>query len=200
MNITVKGRGVDVTAAMRDYAQKKLNKLSGFDHELRTAEVTVKNEHANSKVEVMLIGDGVKLRAEERRPDYYESVDLVFEKLEQQARKHHKRQIERNRHHSAREVPASFAAANGPDVNDYAEPAGANVPSAPQAASEENGNGMPRITRNKRFAMKPMTAVDAAVEMDMMGHAFYVFRNTVGDVKVVYRRNDGTVGLIEVGE
>jgi putative sigma-54 modulation protein len=148
----------------------------------------------------MLVGDGVKLRAEERRPDYYEAVDFVLEKLEQQAKKHHKRQIERNRHHSAKEVPAAFAAAVGPNVADYAEPIGANVPAGTQAAPEENGNGMPRITRNKRFAMKPMTAVDAAVEMEMMGHAFYVFRNTLGDVNVVYRRNDGTVGLIEVGE
>lgn len=196
MNITVKGRGVDVTDAMRDYAQKKINRLSGLDHLLRTAEVTVKTEHVLSKVEVMLIGDGLRLRAEERRPDYYEAVDLVMEKLEQQTRKHHKRQIARTRHHSARAVPESFSSATAPNPADYSQP----TTSVATAEPEENGNGLPRITRRKRFAMKPMAAVDAALEMDMMGHAFYVFRNTAGDVNVVYRRNDGTVGLIEVGE
>lgn len=182
MNITVKGRGVEITDAMRDYAQKKLNKLSDFNRDLRSTDVTVKNEHTNFKVEVMLNGDGVRLRAEERRPDYYEAVDCVFEKLEIQSKKHSKRQVERSRHHSPRDISAAVAA-------------------VAEAAPPDEGNGsMPRITRNKRFAMKPMSAVDAAVEMEMMGHSFYVFRNRSGDVNVVYRRHDGSVGLIEVGE
>ncbi|HEY3414869.1 MAG TPA: ribosome-associated translation inhibitor RaiA [Armatimonadota bacterium] len=183
MNVTVKGRGVEVTPAMRDYAQKKLNKVSEFDSGLRTAEVTYKLDHSVHKVEVMLTGDGVRLRAEERRPDLYEAMDVVVEKLEQQARKHHRRLIDRNRHQL--EKPASHAA----------------EPEAAVAADEVDGAGSGvRITRRKRFAMKPMSAIDAAIEMEMMGHEFFVFRNTSGDVNVVYRRDDTTIGLIEVGE
>jgi putative sigma-54 modulation protein len=185
---------VDITPAMRDYAQKKLGKLSDFNGDLRTAEVTYKIEphSAAHKVEVMLIGDGVRLRAEERRPDVYEAVDYVMEKLEQQVKKHHKRQIDRNRHHSAKEVPAGFAAATAPNPSDYGEP---------RPAEPDQADNQPlRITRRKRFAMKPMSPGDAALEMDMMGHEFFVFRNTGGDVNVVYRRTDGSCGLIEVGE
>jgi putative sigma-54 modulation protein len=186
MNVTVKGRGLEVTQAMRDYAQKKLTKVSEFDSELRTAEVTYKMDHNAHKVEVMLVGDGVRLRAEERRPDMYEAVDVVLEKLEQQARKHHKRRIERNRH----------------QLNKPAELAGSAESAAESRAesAELAANSGFRITRRKRFPMKPMTAVDAAIEMDMMGHPFFVFRNPSGDVNVVYRRTDGSCGLIEVGE
>jgi putative sigma-54 modulation protein len=184
MNVTVKGRGVEVTPAMRDYAQKKLNKVSEFDSGLRTAEVTYKLDHSVHKVEVMLTGDGVRLRAEERRPDLYEAVDLVLEKLEQQARKHHKRLIDRNRHQSTK--PSSHV--TEPDEAIEAE-----------QADGDTSVGI-RITRRKRFAMKPMSPVDAAIEMEMMGHEFFVFRNTNGDVNVVYRRDDTTIGLIEVGE
>jgi putative sigma-54 modulation protein len=185
MNVTVKGRGVEVTPAMRDYAQKKLTKVSEFDSELRTAEVTYKLDHNVHKVEVMLIGDGVRLRAEERRPDMYEAIDVVLEKLEQQTKKHHQRQIERNRHRATK--PTALL-----EANDAAE--------AAEAEELENGKHGIRITRRKRFAMKPMSAYDAALEMDMMGHEFFVFRNETGEVNAVYRRTDGTFGLIEVGE
>lgn len=202
MNVTVKGRGVDVTPAMRDYAQKKLSKLTDFDAVIRSAEVTCKSEHTNFKVEVMLIGDGLKARAEERRPDYYEAVDFVMEKLEQQVKKHRKRKIERNRSHSARQVPAAFAAAVAPNPADYSEPAAATAHGAARGDSESHhdDNGLPRISRTKRFSAKPMSAVDAAIEMDMMGHQFFVFQNIGGDVNVVYHRHDGSVGLIELGE
>lgn len=202
MNVTVKGRGVDVTPAMRDYAQKKIGKLSDFDSDARSAEVTCKCEHTNFKVEVMLIGDGLKIRGEERRPDYYEAVDFVVEKLEQQVKKHRKRQIDRTRNHSARQVPAAFAAEAAPNPADYSEPAAGDVPSAPQPASEthHHDNGIPRISRTKRFSVKPMSAVDAAIEMEMLGHQFFVFQNPGGDVNVVYHRHDGSVGLIELGD
>jgi putative sigma-54 modulation protein len=199
MNVTVKGRGVDVTPAMRDYAQKKLNKLSEFDSDIRSAEVTSKSEHNDFKIEVMIIGDGLRIRAEERRPDYYEAVDFVIEKLEQQVKKHHKRQIERSRNHSARQVPAAFAAAAAPNPADYAEPA-AEDGAGEEGAAPEQDSSLPRIRRTKRFAGKPMSATDAAIEMEMLGHQFFVFRTPSGDVNVVYHRHDGSVGLIEVGE
>jgi putative sigma-54 modulation protein len=187
MNVSVKGRGIEVTDGMRDYAQKKINKIGGFDHDLRTAEVTFKVERNGHKVEVMLTGDGVRLRAEERRPDMYEAIDCVVDKLEQQAKKHHKRAIHRSRQHSAKEVPPAFAAAVAPDLSDHASHAEPEEEEAPDAKS---------ITRIKRFPMKPMTAQEACVEMDMMGHEFFAFRNQEGEVNVVYRRVDGTCGLI----
>ena len=199
MNVTVKGRGVEVTPAMRDYAEKKINKLSDFNNDLRSAEVTCKSEHNNFKIEVMLTGDGVRIRGEERRPDYYEAIDFVVSKLEQQAKKHHKRQIDRSRNHSAREVPAAFAAAVAPNPGDYAQPS-ADAQAGNGDDTQHDDNGLPRITRTKNFVMKPMSALDAAIEMDMLGHEFFVFRNPGGDVNVVYHRHDGTVGLIEVGE
>jgi putative sigma-54 modulation protein len=190
MDITLKGRGIDVTPAMRDYAQKKIGKLSEFEPGLRNSEVTCKTEKNGHKVEVTLHGDGLMLRAEEKRPDFYEAVDCVFEKLEHQARKHRKRVIDRNRQHSAREVPAEFVPS---DLNEYATPH--------EGLPEAVANGRPRIVRVKRFEMKPMTPEEAAIQMDMLGHKFYVFRNARGgDVNVVYHRDDGTFGLIQPGD
>jgi putative sigma-54 modulation protein len=192
MDISLKGRGIEVTPAMREYTQKKIGKLSEFEPGLRNSEVTCKTEKNGHKVEVTLHGDSVMLRAEEKRPDFYEAVDCVFEKLEHQARKHRKRIIDRNRQHSAREVPEGFVPT---DLNAY---------EAPQAQEPETvANGRPRIARVKRFFMKPMSAEEAAIQMDMMGHQFYVFRNAAargGDINVVYRRDDGTFGLIQPGD
>ena len=204
MDVTVKGRGVDVTPAMREYAQKRLNKLTDFDHSLRAAEVTYKLEKNFHKVEVTVYLSGGMFRAEERRQDMYEAVDFVHDKLEQQVKRHHKRAIDKTRHHSTKEVPAAFAAAVAPDVSDYSQPSGSDVPTAPQAMSETgNGTGHApvRISRVKRFNMKPMSPEDAAIEMDMLGHVFYAFRDAESDeVNVVYHRDDGSYGLIEPGD
>lgn len=192
MNVKVKGRGIEVTPAMREYAEKKVNKLEEFNPELRNAEVTCKVERNIHKVEVTLSGDGVMLRAEESRSDMYEAVDMVFEKLENQVKKHHKRQITRARGHSAREVPTGFVPT---DLNTY------ETPPAEQAAEETDGALHPRLARVKRFFMKPMTPEEAAVQTEMLGHEFFVFRNANGgEVNVVYRRNDGSFGLIQPGD
>jgi len=179
MDVFVKGRGIEITPAMREYAQKKITKLTSFNSDLRSAEVTCKVERGENKVEVTIMADGFMLRAEERRGDMYEAIDAIVEKLEHQARKHRKRLIDRARGHSVRDVPAEMEESDQFDVD---------VTS-------------PVVTRVKRFQMKPMTPAEAAVEMDLLGHTFFVFRNGVGgEVNVVYRRDDGAYGLIEPGD
>jgi len=183
MQIIFSGKHVDVTPALKQYAETKLGKLDRFFdgvQEVHVVESTLRNQHI---VEVTLKANGTLIRAEERSPDMYTSIDLVVDKLERQLSRYKDRFITRTREslggHKPQEsaMPVETAAPGGEEV------------------AEETTAG---IVRTKRFAVKPMDPEEAAMEMEMIGHDFYVFRNAENDeVNVVYRRRDGNYGLIE---
>jgi putative sigma-54 modulation protein len=125
--------------------------------------------------------DGVVLRAEEASDDMYASIDLAAAKLERQIAKYRSRFIDKRRidesRRRARQAASAVAALRGsPAPMDRA----------------------PAIVRTKRFLMKPMTAEEAALQLDLLGHEFFVFRHSgTQNINVVYRRKDGDYGLIE---
>jgi len=179
MRYLVRGDNVEVTPALQDYAEKKLSRLekyfNGTSQDL-TVQVTlrvVRNEHV---VEVTVPVPSFLLRAEVKHGDMYAAIDLAVDKLERQVRKY-KTRVNRK----ARQM----APANGA------------VPTREEELDEIDDSSY-EIVRTKRFNLKPMDVDEAILQMDMLGHNFFVFTNTeTGQVNVVYKRQDGKYGLIE---
>lgn len=184
MLIQIKGRNLDVTDALKSYVDKKLRKLEKYFHSVSEATVIMSVQRGMHMVEVQLEGDGILLRGEERRgTDMYGSIDQVVEKLETRVKKFKGRRQGKTTEEGPKEKEAIkgeiMAEAFGPEVDVEAEE-------------------VPRIVRTKRFAMKPMTPEEAAQQMELLHHDFFVFRNSDSeDVNVVYKREDGHYGLIE---
>lgn len=175
----VRGENIEVTAAIRDYAEKKLSKLERYFNNVpeATAHVNLKvYSDKTAKVEVTIPLPYLVLRAEETSIDLYGSIDLVVDKLERQVRKY-KTKINRK----------SREKGFGPSTNI----------SALEEQVDEN-NGQLEIVRTKRISLKPMDSEEAVLQMNMLGHNFFIFEDAVTNgTSIVYRRKDGKYGLIE---
>ncbi len=172
MLVNIKGKNVDVTPALRDYSEKKVAKISKFfEKNPIGAQVTMSTERGKHVVDITVQVDGLLLRGEEKTNDMYGSIDGAVDKIERQIRKF-KTRINRRLREENQVILTS-------------------VPTQEEAPA-------PVIQRTKRFAMKPMSVEEAVMQMDLLGHDFYVFSNSETDeVNVVYRRKDGNYGLIE---
>ncbi|HZX21511.1 MAG TPA: ribosome-associated translation inhibitor RaiA [Clostridia bacterium] len=173
MKTIVSGRNMDVTGALRDTIQSKLGKLDRFFHKELEAQVTLSVEKNRHIIEVTIPLNGSILRAEESTDDMYRSVDSVVDKLTRQLEKQ-KNKLE-NR------------------INRYETIRFENIKDDEMGTAEEF-----KIVRTKKFAMKPMNSEEAVLQMELLGHNFYVFADAeTNDVNVVYKRKDGNYGLIE---
>jgi len=183
MKFNIRGQ-IEVTEALRNYVIKKIGRLERYFDTPLTSNVTV-NVTMNvvrdmQSVEVTIPLPGVLLRAEERSPDMYASIDLVEEKLERQIRKY-KTKLNRK----ARQVGG---------IRSLLKEQVDQVPDVPDTEEEEEFE----VVRTKQFEMKPMNVEEAILQMNMIGHDFFVFHNVDnGEINVVYKRNDGKYGLIE---
>lgn len=181
MNYNIRGQRFQVTDALRDYVEKKLNRLERYFETPIASEINVtlsvtKGQHA---VEVTIPLVGVMLRAEEKSEDMYASIDMVVDKLERQIRKHKTKVNRKFRQGSG--VRALFREEG----------------SAVSVLEEEDDL---ELVRTKRHTLKPMDVEEAILQMNMVGHNFFVFANAESkEVNVVYRRSDGKYGLIEQG-
>jgi putative sigma-54 modulation protein len=182
MNINIRGERFELTDALKEYVEKKLSKLERYFEAPLTSEVNVtlsviKDLHS---IEVTIPLPGVLLRAEERNNDMYASIDLVLDKLERQIRKHKTKVNRKYRQEGGlrtlfKETFEASAAARIYEDEDELE-----------------------VVRTKRFTLKPMDVEEAILQMNMVGHNFFVFSNSdTEEVNVVYKRNDGKYGLIE---
>ena len=177
MQLFIKGHGIHVTDAMRAYAEEKVGHLAHYFDHIIDAHITMRTERSLQIVDVTLHVRNHIIKAEERSDDMYASIDLVRDRLEQQIRKYKTRLIDRHHH---------------PKTNGKlsAEPL---PPPNPDEIDE-----MPRIVRSKRFTVKPMHAEDAAHQMELLGHSFFVFINAETEqLNVLYKRRSGDLGLIE---
>jgi len=214
MKIQVKGRHVAVTDPLRDYAEEKLAKLHRVLSERHIDEVTrvelelmVEKGHTSTDsqvAEATVFTRGPVMRARESSQDMYASIDLVTEKLQRQAKKYHdKVQHKALRHAAIKAVPPAEQPedAAGPEAVADA----AMLPLAPEAAVAAgtgapggNNHDEPRVVKSKQFALKPMSVDEATMQLELIGHSFFVFTNAeTNDTNVVYRRKDGHYGLIE---
>lgn len=209
MNIIVAGHHMEVTDALRERATAKVGRLARHFEQVQKAQVLLRVEPhpgRNQVVEVTLWADNVVLRGEEAGEDMYASIDRVIDKIERQIRKFRTKVIDRRRTLASRHKRREAVGAHGELPPEEAAVRGVQTPgdSRDQGAAENLGGpfaddaGAVQILRRKRFELKPMMPEDAAVQMELLGHAFFMFRNAETlDVNVVYRRADGTYGLIE---
>jgi putative sigma-54 modulation protein len=183
VEVTVKGRNISVTEALERYAFEKVERLRKFFDDERSvsrAEVELIHERNPSisepeVAEATLFINGAVLKAREASVDMYASIDRMSDKLERQVRRYRGRQIDRW----------------------HGQPKGRSQGLQPVVAAEEE-EGEAKIVRTKQFQMKPMSAEEAVLQMELLDHAFFVFTSAdTGDINVVYRRRDGNYGLIE---
>jgi putative sigma-54 modulation protein len=176
VRLQVKGKNVELSPALRDYAQKKLGKLEKHLNDSARVELELAAERnpsigASQVAEATVWTKGPVLRARESSHDMKASIDLLVDKLERQAQ----RLREKRRRGPGRDH-APAVDLGGPAV----------VP-------EE-----PAIVKTKQFAVKPMSPEEAVLQLELVGHDFFVFQNAdTNGVNVVYRRRDGRYGLIE---
>jgi putative sigma-54 modulation protein len=178
MDVQVRGKGVVVTDAMREYAIKKVNKLTRHFGNLNGATVTQTVQGKSHRVEVQLDGDGIMLRGEDRGDDIYAAIDRVSDKLERQMQKYKDRHraFKHGQHH-AHDTPRTMQPTDAIQPDD--EPVG-------------------RIVRQKSFGIKPLSPDEAVAQMELLSHDFFVFENAeTNKVNVLYRREDGNYGLLE---
>jgi len=184
MKYNIRGENLEVTGAIRDYVEKKISKLERYFETPPTSEVHVNLSVYNDeqRIEVTIPMTDLLLRAEENHNDLYAAIDLVVDKLERQIRKYKTKVNRKSRQ-------------KGAPKHIFAELEKEATQAVLEADEDEDEID---IVRTKRFDLKPMDSEEAVLQMDMLGHAFYVFTNAItNDTNVVYRRKDGKYGLIE---
>ncbi len=176
MRLQVKGRNVEVSEAIRNYAEEKLGKLGRqlADPTRVELELTVERNPSipgSHIAEATVWTKGPVLRARESSSDMKASIDQLVDKLERQVKRYQEKRRGGRRH---RESAVSEA-----------------IPAAPSETE-------PVIVKTKQFAVKPMSPEEAVLQLELVGHDFFVFRNAESDkVNIVYRRRDENYGLIE---
>lgn len=172
MKFIIIGRNIDVTEGLKSAVQEKLGKLERYFTPETEIHVTLSVEKDRQKIEVTIPVKGNLIRSEQVSSDMYVSIDLVEEVIERQLRKYKTKIV--NQQQAAGNFQKAF-------VED-------------EFLEDEEVN----IIRTKKFGIKPMYPEDACVQMELLGHSFYVFRNAETDeVNVVYKRKGNTYGLIE---
>ena len=174
MNFIISGENIDVTPGLKSCVEQKLGKLERYFTPETEIIVTLSVEKERQKIEVTIPVKGHIIRSEQSSNDMYVSIDLVEEVIERQLRKYKNKLVARNQEGS------NFK-------QEFFE--------SEDTSSEDDEI---KIIRTKRFGIKPMFPEDACIQMDLLGHDFYVFFNAeTEEVNVVYKRKNGTFGLIE---
>lgn len=171
MKVTVIAKNIELTPALREMVERKISKLDKYFENGVEAKATLKVQKNRHNVEVLIPFNGILLRAEESTDDMYKSIDRVEEKLTRQIRKQ-RTKLERRKHDSLK----------------FAE-------IATDVYEEENEG---KVVRTKAFNVKPMVVDEAVLQMELIGHNFFVFQNAdTNKINVVYKRKDGDYGLLE---
>lgn len=174
MNFIISGKNIEVTPGLKEAIEHKLGKLERYFTPDTEIIVTLSVEKERQKIEVTIPVKKDIIRSEQVSNDMYVSIDLVEEVIERQLRKYKNKLVEK--HQAGGNFNQSFFES---DDN--------------TADSDEI-----KIVRTKRFGIKPMFPEDACMQMDLLGHSFFVFSNAETEqVNVVYKRKDGSFGLIE---
>jgi len=194
VQVTVSRRHTEVSDALRVMAEEKIGRLDRFVEGLDYAEVHF-SEHKNPRIsdkevcEVTIEGHGHHVRCKVQAPDGFQAVDKAYEKLEHQLHKLKTKLSRRN--HGRPKAHKKVDALGAVAVAFPEEEVGGPV-------DDEQVDALPQIVKSKRFAIHPMSADEAAERMELLGHGFFFFTNAkTSRSAVVYRRDDGNVGLID---
>lgn len=205
MKTQIKGRNVTVTPALQEYAAEKVERVHKLLLQRKIDEVTrVEIELQVEKnpsiaepciAEATVFTRGPVIRARETSTDMYAAIDLVMDKLMRRAKKYHDKRHGKTRKGHDKPVPELEPSPDLAPVSIQDELTG----DLAGAMAHAGDNG--RIVKTKQFALKPMSVDEAALQMELVGHDFFVFTNAESNrTNVVYQRNDGHYGLIEPAE
>lgn len=173
MNIIISGRNIELTDGLKNAVNEKIGKLSHYFTPSTEIHVTLSVEKERQKIEVTIPVKGNIIRSEQVSNDMYVSIDLVEEVIERQLRKYRRKIVDK--HQGGGNLQKEYIT-----EENYAEDEGV------------------KIVRTKKFDVKPMYPEDACVQMELLGHNFFVFNNAETDtINVVYKRRDNSYGLIE---
>ena len=174
MKYVVRGKKVKVTDDLKKYTEEKLSKLDKYfvNSDEFTATIVFKNHEPVQKVEVTIPVKRMILRAEESHKDPFAAIDIIIDKLERQIRKNKTRMIKK----STRDKMAGF-------VTDF--------------EVEKEDKDKSKIVKKKAIELKPMSEDEAILQMNLIDHTFFIFRDSkTGEIEVVYKREDGNYGLL----
>ncbi|EGY80868.1 ribosome hibernation-promoting factor, HPF/YfiA family [Peptoniphilus indolicus] len=174
MKLKLIGKNLDLTQSLKEQSEKKLEKLDRYFDEEVEVRAVLSVEKDNRTVEVTVFLPGTILRAEDTSDDMYASIDATIDILERQIRKYKTRL--KNRYQDPKTIRFE------------------NIESLSEEETEES-----KIVKRKTFTLKPMMEEEAEMQMDLLNHNFFIYLNAeTEEIDLLYRRNDGNLGLIEV--
>ncbi|HUJ18299.1 MAG TPA: ribosome-associated translation inhibitor RaiA [Nitrospirota bacterium] len=173
MQVTVNGRHIEATEALKQYATEKFSRLDKYLP--KTVQVTVTLsvvKKVHHIAEAVIKSNGLLIQASEETEEMYSAIDLLIEKIERRVRRYKEKLVDHKHQSNKAEIGAS---------------------------STEPGSPIPQIIKTKRFDLKPMQAEEAVMQMELLDKDFFIFANAGngGRISVIYKRKDGNVGLIE---
>lgn len=172
MKLIVQGRGINLTDDVINYAEKRFSTAERFFENIQEVNLLISKERGLFKSEVTISMSGTVIRGESRTQDIYSSIDDVLDKTKRQIKKYKDGYIERRR-----------------ETKKFLEKIESSTPEVEE---------VPKIVKVKKFTLKPMDEEEALMQMELLGHTFFVFLNSNTDkINVIYKRNDGNYGLIE---
>ncbi|OGW35450.1 MAG: ribosomal subunit interface protein [Nitrospirae bacterium GWD2_57_9] len=173
MQVTVVGRHIEATEALKQYATEKFSRLDKYLPKTVQVVITlsvVKKVHHIA--EAVIKSNGLLIQASEETEEMYSAIDLLIEKIDRRVRRYKEKLVDHKHQSGKAEMSASSAA--------------------------EPGERIPQIIKTKRFDLKPMLPEEAVMQMELLDKDFFIFANAgSGQVNVIYKRKDGNVGLIE---
>ena len=171
MKVTVVTKNIELTPALKDMVEKKVSKLDKYFESDVNAKATLSVQKNRHRIEVAIPFNGILLRAEEMTEDMYKSIDKVEEKLERQIRKQ-RTKLARKHNNSLK----------------FSE----------LAADVQEDEHQGKVVKTKKFAVKPMDVEEAILQMELIGHNFFVYKDAeTNEISVLYKRKDGDYGLLE---
>lgn len=174
MKMTIVARKIELTDALRSSVEKKFARLDRYFHEDADAKVTLTVEKNSQEVEATVVSNGTIFRVSERTNDMYVSLDKAIDSFERQFRKH-KTRLEKRLRSGAFDLPADADIGEIEEETEF------------------------RIVKKKSFITKPMSPEEAVLQMNLLGHSFYLFLDSDTErTALVYKRKDGDYGLIEI--
>ncbi len=185
MQVILKGKNIEITDWLREYVEKKVNKLDRYLPDIQEARIELSVQKTRSSqdrqvAQITVRSNGIILRAEERTDDMFAAIDAVVDKMNRQIARYKGKRVDRWQGQRV----------NRPDVE---------LPPIGEEVMEELAEEQERsIVRVKRFVVSPMDEDEAIEQMELLGHDFFIFFNpNSGKLSVLYRRKDGNYGLLE---
>jgi putative sigma-54 modulation protein len=198
LKVIITGKNIELTPSLKEFVEKKMDHIRTFVEQLQEVDVILSVDKTKSQgilntAEVTIWATGVNFRASQSHADMYAAIDLILDKLQRQIKKYkEKLRAKPNRKHKRKDFSFRHQVFTAPIEEEVAEEA---PQTNDQTVYEDDKH---KIIRTNSFFSKPMYIDEAATQLNYLQQEFIVFNNAeTGEVNVVYRRNDGNVGLIE---